>query len=85
MRITIEIWSEKVNVFIFGESFCDHQRDTGALTVFAKLQAERITGNADTCITFELEQYKWPRSGPPEVSQTINQVVILATAARNVE
>jgi hypothetical protein len=46
------------------QSFCDHQRDPGAVTVFAKLQAERITGTADTCVTFELEQYKWPRSGP---------------------
>jgi len=39
-------------------SFCDHQRDTGAVSVFAKPQAERISGRADTCITFELEQYK---------------------------
>jgi hypothetical protein len=26
---------------------CDHQRDTGAVSVFAKLQAERITDNED--------------------------------------
>ena len=37
---------------------CDHQRDTGAVAVFAKLQAERISGRADTCATFELEHYK---------------------------
>jgi hypothetical protein len=59
-------------------SFCDHQRDPGAVTGSAKLQAERITGTADTCVTFELEQYKLLGAAqrPPEVSRTIIQVVI---------
>ena len=65
---TIKQLSEyRVGEFAFGpengfrsthrqRSSCDHQRDTGAMTVFAKLQAERITGSADTCIILELEQ-----------------------------
>ena len=64
MQITLSI--KYMYIFIFSLlylSCSDHQRDTGAVSVFMKLQAEWITGNADTSVTFELEQYKWPRSG----------------------